>query len=115
MNKILFIPILFVAAVLSASGQQPIRLTFREAVRTGLERNIILQQQKNQATAAVAVRQSALLQMAPSVSASGSTGAFSGNSFNQQQGEVINGRISFVNGSIGAGIPVFNGLSQVNR
>lgn len=114
MNK-LFSLLLFFAGGSLASGQQPVRLTFREAVRTGLERNIILQQQKNQATAAVAVRQSALLQMAPAVSASGSTGAFSGNSFNQQQGEVINGRISFVNGSIGAGIPVFNGLSQVNR
>jgi len=107
--------LLLFCCVVSTAGQQVVRLTFREAVRTGLERNIILQQQKNQALAAGASRQSALLQMAPSVSATGSTGAFSGNSFNQQQGEVVNGQVSFVNGSIGTGIPVFNGLSQVNR
>ena len=97
------------------TGQQVIRLTFREAVRTGIEKNVLLQQQRNQAGATEAVRQSALAQMAPSLAAYGSTGSFSGNSFNQQQGEVVNGRMSFVNGGIGTSIPLFSGLSQVNR
>lgn len=96
-------------------AQQPVRLTFREAVRTGLEKNIFLQQQRNQSGATEATRQSALMQMAPSLTAFGSTGSFSGNSFNQQQGEVVNGKMAFVNGSIGSSVPVFSGLSQVNR
>ena len=55
-----------------------------------------------------------MLQMGPSVEANGSFYRNDGNSFNQQQGEVVNGVIDFVNGSVNASMPIFNGLSQVN-
>ena len=56
-----------------------------------------------------------LLQMGPSVNASGEFYRTDGNSFNQNEGEVINGTIDYVGGNISANMPVFNGLSFMNQ
>jgi outer membrane protein len=98
----------------SAVAQTPVKLTFREAIEIGLKRNILLQQQRNQLSFTEMSKNSNLLQMTPSASINGSAGRFDGNSFNQQIGEVVNGKTDYINGNIGASIPLFNGFSQVN-
>ncbi len=90
-------------------------LTFQDAVKLGLQNNFTLQQQKNQLSYTQINRTSSLMQLGPRVEASANLYRNDGNSFNQQAGEVVNGVADFVNGSISASIPVFNGLSQVNN
>ncbi|MCW5911853.1 MAG: TolC family protein [Cyclobacteriaceae bacterium] len=89
-------------------------LTFQNAIKLGLENNLLLNQQKNLLISTKVNRTSAMLQMGPSVSAGGSAGRFDGNSFNQQRGEVVNGQVDFVNGGLSASVPIFNGLNQLN-
>lgn len=101
-----------IASVVSLQAQQT--LTFRNAIKMGLENNLLLNQQKNLLISTEVNRTSALLQMTPSLSAGGSAGRFDGNSFNQQRGEVVNGQVDFINGGLSASIPIFNGFNQVN-
>lgn len=98
----------------TAFAQEPVRLSFREAVRIGLESNVELNQQKNQLEYTEINKTSSMLQLGPSIQGNASAYRVDGNSFNQQAGEVINGQIDYVNGSIDASIPIFNGLRQVN-
>jgi outer membrane protein len=113
MKKGILVVVVSFGWMLSASAQT-VKLTFQEAVKIGLENNLLLKQQKNQLIFTQVNKTSNLLQMAPSVQAQGSAGRFDGNSFNQQRGEVVNGQIDFVNGSLGANIPIFNGFNQIN-
>jgi outer membrane protein len=101
-----------IASVVSLQAQQT--LTFRNAIKMGLENNLLLNQQKNLLISTGVNRTSALLQMTPSVSAGGSAGRFDGNSFNQQRGEVVNGQVDFINGGLSASVPIFNGFNQIN-
>jgi outer membrane protein len=103
---------LFLAATASA---QPVQLTLQEAVKLGLENNVALGQQRNQLFVTQANQTSGLLQMAPAVTASAEAGRFDGNSFNQQLGKVVNGQTDFVNGRIGANVPIFGGFAQLNQ
>ena len=112
MNRFFLLALVVVGS--AAHAQTPPKLTFQEAVKIGLDNNLTLQQQKNQLMFTQVNKMSTFLQMAPNVQAQGSAGRFDGNSFNQQRGEVVNGQIDFVNGSIGANIPIFNGFNQVN-
>jgi outer membrane protein len=104
--------LLILVGVGSVHAQQT--LTFKNAIKMGLENNLLLNQQKNLLISTEVNRTSALLQMTPSVSAGGSAGRFDGNSFNQQRGEVVNGQVDFINGGLSASIPIFNGFNQVN-
>ncbi|MBX2916566.1 MAG: TolC family protein [Cyclobacteriaceae bacterium] len=102
-----------IASAISLQAQQT--LTFRNAIKMGLENNLLLNQQKNLLISTGVNRTSAFLQMAPSVSAGGSAGRFDGNSFNQQRGEVVNGQVDFINGGLSASVPIFNGFNQINQ
>lgn len=95
--------------------QVPATLSFKDAVKIGLENNLALNQQKNQLEYTQVSKTSSLLQLGPSVEANGSAYRNDGNSFNQNRGEVVNGVIDYVNGSINASMPVFNGLYYVNQ
>ncbi|HEX5169162.1 MAG TPA: TolC family protein [Cyclobacteriaceae bacterium] len=95
-------------------AQGPATLTFREAVRIGLENNVTLNQQKNQLEYTQINKTSSMLRLGPSIQGDASAYRVDGNSFNQNAGEVINGQIDYVNGSISASMPVFNGMRQVS-
>lgn len=99
----------------SSAFAQSVRLTFQDAVKMGLENNVALGQQRNQLFVTQVNQTSGLLQMAPNISASADAGRFDGNSFNQQLGKVVNGQTDFVNGRIGASVPIFGGFSQLNQ
>lgn len=114
MKRRICVVLLLCVAAISAPAQELAKLTFEEAVKTGLKNNLTLSQQRNQLIFTEVSKKSGLLRMAPTVSASASAGRFDGNSFNQQLGQVINGQTDFVNGNISAEVPVFNGFNQVN-
>jgi outer membrane protein len=113
--RLLFAACLVSTVLFSQSNTgTPTRMTFRDAVKLGLERNVRLQQEKNQLNYTEINKTASMLQLGPSVEANGSVYRNDGNSFNQNQGRVVNGVNDFVNGSLNASIPVFNGLRQVN-
>lgn len=90
-------------------------LTFKDAVKIGLENNLNLNQQKNNLVSTRVDRTSGLLSFGPSVNINGNAARNDGNSFNQQEGRVINGVLDFTRASIDANMPLFRGLSVQNN
>ncbi len=90
-------------------------LTFKEAIKIGLQNNVLLSQQKNQLEYTQINKTSSLLQLGPSIDASGSAYRADGNSFNQNEGKVINGKIDYIGASIDASMPIFNGMNILNQ
>ena len=91
------------------------KLTFKEAVKIGLENNLNLNQQENNLiTSRASKTANGVSIFAPSVTINGNAGRNDGNSFNQQQGQVVNGVVDFVGANINATVPLFTGLSTVN-
>jgi outer membrane protein len=89
-------------------------LTFQDAVKIALKNNVTLLQQRNQLELAQIQKRSAIASMGPNVSLNGSATRFDGNSFNQQQGRVINGVRDNVSGSLNADMNLFSGFGQLN-
>lgn len=108
---------LSIAAFTWSYGQDaaPLKLTFKEAVQIGLKNNVLYNQQKNQLEYTQVSKTSSLLQMGPSASANLDVYRSDGNSFNQQEGRVINGVIDYVGGGVGANMPLFSGFTFVNQ
>src|SRR5690606_36351708 len=104
--------VMFIAGQLLA--QTPEKLSFREAVNIGLQNNVTFNQNKNTLGYTQVNKTSTLLQLGPSVRASANVYRNDGNSFNQQTGEVVNGTIDYVNGSLDADMPIFTGLRMLN-
>jgi outer membrane protein len=115
MRKVVFLLTGLVSAItLCAQEKTPAKLTFKEAVKIGLDNNLNLNQQKNLLVASKVQKSSGLLSFGPSVNINGNAGRNDGNSFNQQQGRVVNGVLDFVNASIDANMPLFRGLNVLN-
>ncbi|ELR70082.1 outer membrane efflux protein [Fulvivirga imtechensis AK7] len=117
-NRISLTTTLIVLLCSAAFGQEGTTidspLTFKEAVKLALENNISLKQQQNQLSSASMSKTSNLLQMGPSLSITGNTGRNDGNSFNQQEGRVVNGLLDFTNATFRASMPLFQGFNQLN-
>ncbi|MEQ8363568.1 MAG: TolC family protein [Cyclobacteriaceae bacterium] len=104
-----------ISTVTFVSGQEPVKtLTFKEAVKIGLEKNLALNQQENLLIASQVNKTAGILRMAPSVNVTGNAGRNDGNSFNQQQGQVVNGVIDFFGANANANMPLFNGFNNFN-
>lgn len=93
----------------------PAILSFKDAVKLGLQNNLTLTQQRNQLEYTQVNRTATLLQLGPTVSASANFYRNDGNSFNQNEGRVVNGVIDYIGGSVDASIPVFTGFGTVNQ
>lgn len=89
-------------------------LTFDEAVRTALRNGVLLNQQKNNLEVSQMQKLSSIASIGPNVSINSSAGRRDGNSFNQQQGKVINGILDNASGSLSANINIFSGFNRVN-
>ena len=100
--------------VTMALSQTPETLSFRDAVKIGLQNNVVLNKNRNDLEYTQLNKTSTLLQMGPSVRANASAYRNDGNSFNPQQGEVVNGVIDYVNGTLEADMPIFTGLRMLN-
>ena len=97
-----------------ASGT-PVVLSFKDAVRLGMQNNLTLTQQKNQLDYTQINKTSTLLQLGPSVQGNWDLYRNDGNSFNQNEGKVVNGVIDYVGGSVSASMPVFTGFGMLNQ
>lgn len=89
-------------------------LTFKDAVKMGLENNINLNQQENTLVSSRVTKTASVLGLGPTVAINANGGRVDGNSFNQQEGVVVNGVVDFVNASIDANMPLFRGLGVMN-
>lgn len=89
-------------------------LTFQEAMKIALMNNVTLIQQRNQLELSQIQKRSAIASIGPNVSLNGSATQFNGNSFNQQQGRVINGVRDNVSGSLNANMNIFSGFGRLN-
>ncbi len=94
--------------------EQTRTLTFKEAVKIGLDKNLLLNQQENLLISSQVNKTAGLLGMTPSVNINGNAGRNDGNSFNQQQGQVVNGVIDFFGATAVANMPLFNGFNNIN-
>jgi outer membrane protein len=90
-------------------------LTFEEAVKIALRNSVLLNQQKNNLEFNQVQRTSNYAGLGPTLSFSGSAYQVDGNTFNQQQGKVINGKFDQVSASFNANWNLFNGFGQINR
>jgi outer membrane protein len=90
-------------------------LTFEEAIQIALRNNILLNTQRNNLELSQAQKQAAIASVGPNVTLNGSANRFNGNSFNNQQGRVVNGIRDNVSGSINANLNLFSGLSTFNQ
>jgi len=89
-------------------------LTFLDAVKIVLKNGLLLNQQRNLLESSQAFRNASIASLAPSISVNGSATRTDGNSFNQQQGRVINGVRDNLSGSINGNLLIFNGFYRLN-
>lgn len=99
---------------LQANAQNRV-LTFQEALKIGLKNAILLNQQKNNLEVSQMQKYSNIAGLGPTLTGNLSAGRVDGNTFNQQEGKVINGIFDQFSGSLNANLNLFNGFSQVNR
>lgn len=111
-STVLFLITLFFASPVLAQ-ESVTKISFKEAVKIGLQNNLALNQAKNNLVTTTVAKNSSMLQLAPSVNIQGNAGRNDGNSFNQQEGQVINGVLDFVGANLNVSMPLFNGMSTI--
>ncbi|MBS1559859.1 MAG: TolC family protein [Bacteroidetes bacterium] len=114
MKKTLISLLIFCSVALYAQTQPKI-LTFEEAVKIALRNGVLLNQQKNNLELSAMQHTYAIAGLGPTVNINTSAQRVYGNTFIQQTGNVINGKVDNVQGSLNSNINLFNGFSQVNR
>src|SRR5690349_12929219 len=118
MKKIVVV-FLMMAQVLLSQAQTKTNdstvLSFQEAVKFALLNSVTLGQQKNQLELSQMQKTSSIASIGPNVSINGSATQFNGNSFNQQQGQVINGIRDNISGAINANMNLFSGFGRINQ
>ena len=114
MRRFLIFALAIVAG--SAISQQTKKaITFEEAVKIALQNSVLLNQQKNNIEAVQAQNTSNWAGFAPTLGFQSQAVRVNGNTFNQQQGKVINGTFDQVTGSLNASLNLFSGLNQINK
>ncbi len=106
--------ILMVFCVIGAKAQTK-TLTFEDAVKIGLKNSMLLNQQRNNLEYSQMQKYSNLAGLGPTLNANAQAYRVDGNTFNQNEGKVVNGLFDQVTGSINANINLFNGFAQVNK
>ncbi|UII23697.1 TolC family protein [Fulvivirga ligni] len=96
------------------SGSDTTSLTFKEAVSLAVKNNVVLQKQENELEFSQAQKASGIASLGPSVELNGYMSRNDGNSFNQQEGRVINGKLDYMNASVDVQMALFNGFNRVN-
>lgn len=106
----------FICLSFSVFAQEAERtLTFSEAVKIALEKNLTLKQQANQQYVNQAQKNSSMARVAPSVSAIAQGWQVQGNQFIEQEARVVNGaQTKNFYGSLDASMVLFNGFNRLN-
>jgi len=95
--------------------QSPVtKLTFEEAVVIGLERNVNLNQQKNQLEANQAQKLNAVGNFLPNLNITGAVQRQEGQQSNTTNGSLENLTTDYIGGQLNSGLTVFNGLRNYN-
>ncbi len=115
MKSFLFSLIVFSAPLLAGAQGTKKVVTFEDAVKIALRNSVLLNQQKNNLDYSQAQRISNIAGFGPTVNVQAQAVQVNGNTFNQQQGKVINGTFDQVTTSLNANWNIFNGFSQVFR
>lgn len=115
MKKLVLVNLFVWTSVFVAFAQQSEIITFEQAIKTALQNNVNLNQQKNLLQFNQNQKTSAVASMGPTVNLNGQATQFNGNSFNQQQGRVINGVRDNIGGSVDANLTLFSGLSNISN
>ena len=89
-------------------------LTFKEAVKIGLQNNVTLNQQRNTLFQTQVQKTSRILQLGPQVSLNGNVGIIKGNYLIPSTGQVTDATTDLASASLDINMPIFNGLSGVN-
>jgi outer membrane protein len=97
------------------SDQQSAKLTFKEAVKIGLERNLALQKAKNTLFSRQVQRNASMAgAFAPLLYAQGQFSRNEGQQQNPENGNLEDLTIDNINGSLNAEVTLFNGLNRIN-
>lgn len=107
--------VLISVGVLNFLQAQTRTLTFEEAVKIGLKNGMLINQQRNNLQLNQMQKLSNTFGLGPTIGAQVTAQRIDGNTFNSNTGQVVNGVLDNVNGSIGASWNIFNGFGQVNR
>jgi outer membrane protein len=102
-----------VASAQSTDQTRPV-LTFEDAVKLALKNGVLLNQQRNNLNLSQIQKASSIASAGPTVSGTLSATRTSGNSFNPNIGQVINGVRDNVQGSINAQMNLFSGFNRLN-
>lgn len=107
--------LVIITTISFAAAQNPVtKLTFEEAVAIGLERNVILNQQKNQLEANQAQKLNAMGNYMPNLSITGGVQRQEGQQANTTNGNLENLTTDYVGGQFNTAFTVFNGLRNYN-
>jgi outer membrane protein len=90
-------------------------LTFGEAIKIGVQNNVILNTQKNQLYATQARRSAAIANFLPNLSASAFAQRSDGLQIDPTTGNAVNATSDLVSGSINSNLVLFNGLGRINN
>lgn len=98
-----------------AGAQTPVtQLTFEEAVVIGLQRNVILNQQKNQLEANQAQKLNAVGNYFPNLNITGTTQRTNGQQQTTNGGDLENLTTDYVGAQVNTSLTIFNGLRNYN-
>jgi outer membrane protein len=114
MKRVLLV--LWCVAVYGITGAQntPTKLTFEEAVTIGLQRNVILNQQKNQLAATHAQKLNAIGNYFPNLNLTGTTQRTNGQQQTTNGGDLENLTTDYMGAQLNANFTIFNGLRNYN-
>lgn len=89
-------------------------LTFRKAVRLGLNQNAALRTEKNNLVESKMFRTASIAGLGPQAYVNASAYRSNGNSFIQQEAKVVNATVDGVQASLNVSQPILGGFSQLN-
>ena len=107
--------LVIITTISFARAQDPVtKLTFEEAVTIGLERNVILNQQKNQLEATQAQKLNAMGNYMPNLNITGAVQRQEGQQANTTNGNLEDLTTDYVGAQFNANFTVFNGFRNYN-
>jgi outer membrane protein len=117
MKRLLVVGLVLLVGITQAQEQGGTKkvLTFEETVKIALRNSTLLNTQKNNLEYNQMLHTSNVAGFAPTLGFSANAIQVAGNTFNQQQGKVINGVFDQVSGQLNANWNIFSGFNQIYK
>ncbi len=105
----------FLLMSLGVFAQENVSLTFEQAVKIALEKNVLLNQERNALLINTAAKNSAIGSMAPRLNATANGYRTLGNQFIESEGRVVNdAQTSNLQVGVNSSVMLFNGFNRIN-